>query len=361
VKRVFVSDCEGPISKNDNAFEITAHFVPNGGKLFTIVSKYDDVLADVLKKPGYTAGSTLKLILPFLKAYDVTDAQMEQFSAQNLILISNSKGTLQHVRAVASAFIVSTSYEHYIKALCKAIDFPYENTYCTKLSIDKYAVTEQEKARLKEIANEIVQMPIITIPPEAKTLEAFSTGGQETVGQLDKIFWSEIVSMSVGRIFSEVTTVGGSQKAASIEDAVAKLHVPLEDVMYVGDSITDVEAFKLVRENGGLTVSFNGNNYAVKSAEVSVLSENNAVTAVIADVFCKQGKQAALNLVENWNLQSLESNRVISPSLLDRFFLLHPQTLPKVQIVTAENMETVTKKSSEFRKKVRGETIGKLG
>ena len=44
----------------------------------------------------------------------------------------------------------------------------------------------------------------------------------------------------------------------------------LEDVMYVGDSITDVEAFKLVRDNGGLTVSFNGNSYAVKNAEVAV-------------------------------------------------------------------------------------------
>jgi energy-converting hydrogenase A subunit R len=361
VKRVFVSDCEGPISKNDNAFEITARFVPNGGKLFTIISKYDDVLADVLKKPGYTAGSTLKLILPFLKACDVTDAQMEEFSAQNLILIANSKNTLQHVMSVASAFIVSTSYEHYIKALCKAVDFPYENTYCTKLSIDKYAVTEQENARLKEIAGEIVQMPIITVPPEAKTLEDLSVADQETIKRLDEIFWTEIAGMSIGRIFSEVTTVGGSQKAASIEAAVAKLHVPLEDVMYVGDSITDVEAFKLVRENGGLTVSFNGNNYAVRSAEVSVLSENNAVTAVIADVFCKQGKQAALDLAENWNLQSLESNRVVSPSLLDRFFSLHPQALPKVQIVTAENMETVTKKSSEFRKKVRGEAIGKLG
>ncbi|MBN1244465.1 HAD hydrolase family protein [Candidatus Bathyarchaeota archaeon] len=361
MKRVFVSDCEGPISKNDNAFEITAHFVPNGSKLFTIVSKYDDVLADVLKKPDYTAGSTLKLILPFLKAYDVKDAQMEEFSAQNLILIANSKNTLQHVKTVASAFIVSTSYEHYIKALCKALDFPYENTYCTKLSIDKYTVAEQEKARLKEISEEIVQMPMITIPPEAKTLEDFSSVDQETIKRLDTIFWSAIEGMSVGRIFSEVTTVGGSQKAASIEDAVAKLHVPLEDVMYVGDSITDAEAFKLVRENGGLTVSFNGNSYAVKNAEVSVLSENNAVTAVIADVFCKQGKQAAWTLVENWNLQSLESNRVVSPSLLDRLFSLHPQTLPKVQIVTAKNMETVTKKSSEFRKKVRGEAIGKLG
>jgi energy-converting hydrogenase A subunit R len=358
---VFISDCEGPISKNDNAFEITAQFVPNGDKLFALISKYDDVLADVLKKPGYTAGSTLKLILPFLKAYGVSDGQMEEFSAQNLILIVNSKDTLQYVRSVASAFIVSTSYEHYIRALCKALEFPYENTYCTKLSIDKFAVTEKEELRLKEIAKEIVQMPMITIPPETKTIDDFSSADQETIGRLDEVFWSEIAGASVGRIFSEVTTVGGSQKAAAIKDAVAKLHVALGDVMYVGDSITDVDAFQLVRENGGLTVSFNGNNYAVRNAEISVLSENNVVTAVIADVFCRQGKQAALNLVENWNLQSLEHNGVVSLSLLDHLFSLHPQTLPKVQIVTAENMELLTKKSSEFRKKVRGEAVGRLG
>jgi energy-converting hydrogenase A subunit R len=361
VKRAFISDCEGPISKNDNAFEIATHFVPNGDRLFTIISKYDDVLADVFKKPSYSAGSTLKLILPFLKAYGVTDRQIEKFSAQNLILIANSKDTLQHARAVASAFIVSTSYEHYIKALCKALDFPYENTYCTKLSIDKYSITEQEKMRLREVAREIAQMPMITIPPAAKRIEDFSNKDQETIRRLDTIFWSEIAGMSLGRIFSEVTTVGGSQKAAAIEDVVAKLSVPLEDVMYVGDSITDVEAFKLVRENGGLTVSFNGNNYAVKNAEIAILSENNIVTAVIADVFCRQGKQAALNLVENWNLQSLQRNGVVSLSLLDHLFSFYPQTLPKVQIVTAENMELLVKESSEFRKKVRGESIGRLG
>ena len=358
---VFVTDCEGPISKNDNAYEVTAHFVPDGGRLFTIISKYDDVLSDVLKKPGYTAGSTLKLILPFLKTYDVTDAQMEEFSAQNLILIANSKDTIQHVRAIASAFIVSTSYEQYIKALCKALDFPYENTYCTKLRIDKYTISEKDKARLKEIAKEIVQMHMITIPPAARTIEDFSTTDQETIKRLDLIFWSEIVGNSIGRILSEVITVGGSQKATAIEDAVRELHAPLEDVMYVGDSITDVEAFKLVRENGGLTVSFNGNNYAVRNAEISVLSENNTVTAIIADVFCKKGKQAALDLVQNWSLQSLERNKIINHSLLDRFFSLHTQTLPKVQIVTAENMEMLAKKSNEFRRKVRGEAIGKLG
>jgi len=360
VKRVFISDCEGPISKNDNAFEITARFVPNGDKLFALISKYDDVLADVLKKPSYSAGSTLKLILPFLKAYDVTDKQMEEFSAQNLILIASSKDTLQHVRAIASAFIVSTSYEHYIKALCKALDFPYENTYCTTLSIDKYFITEQEKMRLREVAREIAQMPMITIPPAAKCIEDFSSTDQETIRRLDMLFWNEIAGMSLGKIFSDVTTVGGSQKAEAIEDAIEGLGAQLSDVMYVGDSITDVEAFKLVRNNGGLTVSFNGNQYAVKNAEVAVLSENSTVTAVIADLFCNVGKQQTLQMLENWSRETLRKS-VVSQPLLDKLFALYPAALPKVQIVTAEDMETLAKESSEFRKKVRGEGIGRLG
>jgi energy-converting hydrogenase A subunit R len=360
VKRVFISDCEGPISKNDNAFEMTARFVPNGDKLFTLISKYDDVLADVLKKPGYSAGGTLKLILPFLKAYDVTDRQMEEFSAHNLILIANSKDTLQHVRTIASAFIVSTSYEHYIKALCKALDFPYQNTYCTRLSIDKYSIAEQEKTRLKEMAKEIVQMSMLSIPPAAKLMEDFSSKDQETIKRLDKIFWNELASMNLGRIFSEVAPVGGGQKAEAIEDAVERLHAPLSDVMYVGDSITDVEAFRLVRDNGGLTVSFNGNHYAVKNAEIAVLSENSIVTAIIADLFCKHGKQQTLQVLKNWDSKALRKSAVSQP-LLDRFLALYPTALPKVQIVTAQNMETIVKESSEFRKKVRGDAIGRLG
>jgi energy-converting hydrogenase A subunit R len=358
VKRVFISDCEGPISKNDNAFEVTAHFVPNGDKLFALVSKYDDVLADVVKRRGYSAGDTLKLILPFLKAYGVTDEQMNDFSAQNLLLIAGSQLTLQHVQAIASAFIVSTSYEHYIRALCNAVAFPFENTYCTRLSIDKYQLTQQEKTRLREIAGEIAQMPMVTIPPAAKTLKDFSSADQETLNRLDDIFWNEIANMSIGKIFSEVKTVGGEQKAEAIRDVAKKLGVPLEDVMYMGDSITDVEAFKLVKDNGGLTVAFNGNQYAVKNAEVAVLAENNTATAVIADLFCKLGKREALQVLRNWNRDAL-SKSTANPQLLDKLFKL--PALPKIQIVTPENMETIVKESSEFRKKVRGEAIGRLG
>jgi energy-converting hydrogenase A subunit R len=360
VKRIFVSDCEGPISKNDNAFELTAQFIPNGDKLFANISKYDDVLADILQKPSYSAGSTLKLILPFLKAYSVSDGQMEDFSAKNIILIANSKSTLHHVQAIADAFIVSTSYEHYIKALCKSLDFPYENTYCTKVSLDKYVITQQETKRLKEIAEEIAQMRLIDIPPAAKTIDDFSRSDQAIIQRLNEIFWSEIPKMNVGRMLADVVTVGGGQKAEAIKDAAKRLGAELEAVMYVGDSITDVEAFKLVRANGGLTISFNGNSYAVKNAEVAVLSENNLVSAVIADLFCKQGKQQTLKALKSWNHEALEKSSV-EPSLLNQFLVLYPNALPKVQIVTSENMETLVKESSTFRKKVRGVAIGRLG
>jgi energy-converting hydrogenase A subunit R len=130
--------------------------------------------------------------------------------------------------------------------------------------------------------------------------------------------------------------------------------------MYVGDSITDVEAFRLVRENGGLTVSFNGNQYAIKNAEIAVLSENSIVTAVIADVFSRFGKRQALSLFGNWNSEALKKSK-IDQTLLNSLFKLYPRELPKVKIITSENMEILAKESGEFRKKVRGATIGRLG
>ncbi len=360
MKRVFVSDCEGPISQNDNAFEVTSHFVPDGDKLFTVISKYDDVLADVLKRPRYKAGDTLKLILPFLKAYGVTDEKMREFSAKSLVLIANVKNTLNYVRKIADAFIVSTSYEHYIKALCNALNFPYKNTYCTRLSIDKYALAEKEKAKLKEMAKEIAQMPLIEIPSGAKSVKDFSEKDQKTIQRLDEIFWKEMASMDSGRILNEVNPVGGGEKAEAVKDAVRKVGMALMNVMYIGDSITDIDAFRLVKDSGGLAVSFNGNQYAIKNAEIAVLSENSIVTAVIADVFSRFGKQQTLSVIENWSRETLSKSQ-INQTLLNSLFQLYPRGLPKVKIITSENMEVLAKESNEFRKKVRGEAIGRLG
>ena len=360
MKRVFVSDCEGPISKNDNAFELTSHFVPDGDKLFTVVSRYDDVLAEVVRKPGYEAGDTLKLILPFLKAYGVTDAKMREFSAANLVCIPGIKETLQHVRSLAPAFIVSVSYEHYLEALCEVLEFPFENAYCTRVRLDNYGIREDEKELLKRIAEEVAKLPVFDVPLDAESLDDLPNRDQDTVKRLDEVFWETIAGMEIGRVYYGVKPVGGGEKAEAIEEIVRGLSATVADVMYVGDSITDDEAFRLVEGKGGLTVSFNGNQYAVRNAEVAVLSENSVVTAVIADVFLRFGKAEALRLVEGWNRKTLERSRA-GQGLIRRLFELYPGELPKAEIVTEGNMEALAEESSRFRNMVRGEAVGRLG
>jgi energy-converting hydrogenase A subunit R len=166
--------------------------------------------------------------------------------------------------------------------------------------------------------------------------------------------------MDCGKILSEIDPLGGKGKAEAVKDACQRAGVELADAMYVGDSITDEEAFKFVREGGGLTVSFNGNQYAIKNAEIAVLSENSLTTAIIADTFIKSGKEGALNLVENWDRKVIEKVPADN-TIKKRFFRVYSSRLPKVKITTTKNMEALVRESTLFRKKVRGESIGRLG
>ena len=359
-QRIFISDCEGPISKNDNAFELTSYFVPDGDRFFALISRYDDVLADVVKKPGYKAGDTLRLILPFLRAYGATNEKIKEYSSRNILLVPGARDTLRFVKDIMPSFIVSTSYEQYISSLCNLVGFPYENVYCTKLDIDKYEISEKEVATLRKIREETSAMEMIEIPENARSVDDFSQRDRETIRRLDEIFWEEIPRMESGRMLEEVNPVGGYEKAKAVHDIVKKLDSRLDNVMYMGDSITDVPPFQLVRKNGGLTVSFNGNEYAIREAEIAVLSGNTIVTSVLAEAFSRFGKDHVMKLVEEWSPSGLKKY-CAAPMLLDSMFKLYPKNLPQVEIITDGNRERLKRESSAFRKSVRGEAIGKLG
>jgi len=349
-QRVFASDCEGPLSKNDNAFESSSFFIPEGDKFFAVISKYDDVQADVVKRRGYKAGDTLKLILPFFKAYEVTDKAMEDISSENILLVPGAKDTLKQVRSFMPSFIVSTSYEHYIRSLCKKVDFPFENTYSTRLKIDDYKMNLTEIVKLRSVVKEIIEMPVMEIP-ESNSLKDFSKEDKKNIERLDEIFWKEISKMRIGRILKEVNPIGGFEKANAVIDIVRRTKTYLNNVMYVGDSITDVEAFRKVKENDGLTISFNGNSYAIREAEVAVLSGNTHIITHIADVFSTSGKTGVLDWIDDMNSLVPYEGRV-KPN---------PNYFPQVELIIPENKERLAKESSTFRKTVRGEAIGKLG
>jgi energy-converting hydrogenase A subunit R len=357
--RVFITDCEGPISKNDNAFELTSHFVPDGERFFTLISRYDDVMADIVKKPRYKAGDTLRLILPFLRAYGATNQKMKAYSSENILLLPGAVDTLRFVRTIMTAFIVSTSYEHYISALCRAVGFPQQNTYCTRLDLDRHNLVDGETETLRSLRKEISEMPMIEIHGDEDSLDDLPSESQWTIKRLDEIFWKEVSQMRLGRLLREVNPVGGFEKANAVKEITERVDADLSEVIYVGDSITDVDPLRLVKNGGGLAVSFNGNRYAVREAEIAVLSHHTVVISILAEVFNKFGKEHVIRLPEKWSPLHLEG--VCSPTLLDRLKTLHGEKTLKVERITSSNMECLMQESRVFRKTVRGEAIGKLG
>ena len=351
MERQFNTDCEGPISKNDNAFELAQEFIPRGGEFFAKLSKYDDFLADVVKKTGYKAGDTLMLILPFFKAYGVTDAGIRKFSSQNILLVPGVDTALKNIQNTMPAFIISTSYRPYISSLCELIDFPVENAYCTELSLDKYQIPDSEIGYLKELHDKILALPSIDIPTSAVSWADMDADSLECIDVLDRIFWEEFPNMACGKLLEEVNPIGGFEKAEAIERSCQRTGIALSEVMYVGDSITDVEAMKLVREAGGIAVSFNGNRYAIESADVACISPNAEVLTVLAYLFKEGGSRSIRELASAWNLSTSIFEGPKEGDMTD----------VSMELIENANLEELIAQSESFRKTVRGERIGRLG
>jgi predicted HAD superfamily phosphohydrolase len=74
-----------------------------------------------------------------------------------------------------------------MRALCDAIGFPFANVHCTLLDIDRYEMDDREKAEVKRLAEEIIRLPLLRIPRNARFLEDFPRKLQDAVRRLDEI------------------------------------------------------------------------------------------------------------------------------------------------------------------------------
>jgi len=352
--RIFVTDCEGPISKNDNAMELAAHFVPQGEGFFALLSSYDDYLAYVEERPGYKAGDTLRLILPFLKAFGATDEKIEEYSRAHILLVPGAEETLRFIREKMPTFIISTSYEPYIKALCEVIDFPFEAAYCTELELDQYPLPQKEEGYLREAAGEIARMPMIEWGEGASGLADLSSQGREVVQRLNQVFWEELAGMQIGRVLEEVDPIGGEGKAAAVRAILQRSGAEASEVMYVGDSITDLQALELVKKGGGFAVSFNGNAYAIQGAQVACLGKDTGIISIAAQLFAVEGAEGVIALLPQWDEERLRSAGV------EQALLAHLSG-GEIGEITPDNQALWTERSQQFRKEVRGVGIGSLG
>lgn len=345
-EKSFITDCEGPLTLNDNAFELADNFIENGGDLFKILSLYDDYLVDVVKKPDYKAGNTLKLILPFFVVENLKNEDLIDFSRNNIYSVNDSKFLLEYLKGTMNTYIVSTSYGQYIEAVSNYMEVPFENTFYTNVNVDELELTDDEIEKINEYKNSILENP-------------------DDYDLFDEIFFSEISEMGIYDKIREIEVVGGQGKKLAIDEIIKRDAINTNEILYIGDSITDVEPLDFARKNNGISISFNGNEYPLKVAEIAIVSPSAIATAVIADIYARYDKNKVLEFIDDYNstenMEKLFDDCDIDDEIKKRFFSIFTNNYPLIQIITDENYENILKESKKMRNDIRGQDIGGLG
>ncbi len=296
---VFVTDCEGPTCLDDNALDLSEFYLPHGEKFFAQISKYDDIKHLYVKDPNYSAGDTLRLILPFLRAYGVSNKGIEYF-INNIKPINFTDGAIAGHRHLIDenrmpVFEVSTSYEQFAYLVADELHVSRKNVHCTKLDLDEYYFSKQEINKIKGFLYEIIDLPDINVPENGERgIDSLDEDTRKTFDRLENIFWKEMSNMECYKLLNNVHVMNANGKVDAVKEILAKGAGSKEDVIYIGDSITDKEALKYVRENGGLAVSFNGNEYAINEAQIVCIGTNASINTVIAELFKSEGRDRVM-------------------------------------------------------------------
>lgn len=345
-EKSYITDCEGPLTLNDNAYEMADKFIENGGELFKILSLYDDYIVDIVKKENYKAGNTLKLILPFFVVENLTNQDFIDFSKDNIYAVRDSKFLLNYLKNAMNTYIVSTSYGQYIEAVSNYMQLPFENTFYTKVDIDSLKLNDEEIKKIIEFKDLILKNP--------DDYELF-----------DDIFFNQISKMGIYEKIRDIEVVGGEGKKLAIDEIIRRDDINQDQIFYIGDSITDVEPLAFAHKNNGISVSFNGNEYPLKVAEIAIISPSAVATAVIANVYAENDKNYVLEFIKDYNdsedLEKIFDDYNIDEDIKNKFFEVFADEYPLIQTVTDENYEKILKVSKEMRNNIRGQNIGELG
>ena len=119
--------------------------------------------------------------------------------------------------------------------------------------------------------------------------------------KLDQIFFDKLPKMDIYDLVKTVDTVGGEGKRQAVKRILKREDLPANNLMYMGDSITDVEPLEFAKKNGGLAIAFNGNSYAIEAADIAIISDNTIVTSLLVDLHARYDNDYVREFVQRYS------------------------------------------------------------
>jgi energy-converting hydrogenase A subunit R len=325
-------DLEGPLSPQDNAYEVMK-LAKNGGKIFEALSQYDDVLA-LQGREGYEAGDTLKLIAPFLIYYSINERDIEEVS-DRAKMVPGMKETVKWLKEQGFLVrIISTSYQQHAHTIGRQLGVSKSDIASTRLALDELSFRQDVMGALHDIESRLLS-------------EGLS---DETMKMLDKLYFSEGLFHKIG-----VEVIGGQRKVDALLKFAHTSGEELSEVAAVGDSITDYKMLEEVKNKAGLAIAFNANQYCLPYADVAIATVDGRALIPVMEGFKEGGREGAITVVDE-----LEHDI----NVLEDGFSYLLDTDPRPHYANLEDVkgdiDEILKVHKDVRMKVRGEA-GKLG
>lgn len=278
-------DLEGPLSPQDNAYELMK-LTPNGDKVFEVISRYDDLLTMEGRK-DYEPGDTLAFIVPFLMLHKVSEVDIATLATKATL----TDGAAELVTSLGlkswEVFCINTTYEQYARHIAQNLGIPASNVACTPFPLDKFTLTlcQEDTAQLEQIEQDILAMS--------------STADDSMIKRrLDDFFWRKLPKTDLGTSVKKVKPVGGRRKVAAIKRFSQSFDQSLSNWVVVGDSITDFKMLKAVNQAGGLAIAFNANQYALPYATMSLASTDINDLFVVLQEWQERGRDGVERMVK---------------------------------------------------------------
>lgn len=347
--RILVTNLGGFVLKNNTLRDICGRFIRNGQHLYDVLKRYDALTAYVLGREEAAAGSTVKWAVPFLKANGATDFDLRKAYAESMRFMPGSDDAMRFITKLVPTFVSTSLYEHGWLAVEEHLDAPLCEVFCSRLELDGKDLGRSDGRHMRKLCDEISALRIpnmryeLNVPMEVDSLDV------KIIKTLDRILQEEIPALPAMSIMESASAVTSHRKAYRLLDIRKNTNIDLDCTMYIGGEDTDFQCLDLVRDAGGVALSFNGTEFAVRGSNIAVMSKDSTVGAVFASLFNSRGLEAILDLASNWDRDYLKKCEFPDRNILDRMLERHPRKLPEVYAVDRSNVDQVAERSEAFR------------
>ncbi|MFX1321613.1 MAG: HAD hydrolase family protein [Promethearchaeota archaeon] len=360
-------DLEGPISVLDFAFEMGQLLNKKKdlyfhnydmGEFFSMISTYDDYIIDVpgvkkkLKIPDYQPGDTLRLMAPIYVAC-FSKKDLIDLAIQNLGLLPGCQEIMQILQKKWEIFVISTSYAQFAHNVSSALQIPRDHVYCTELNI--YDLKEG-LSNINHEVNVLVREIYQNYIDNNKDLNS-------VIEDLNDFFWKNKNSDYI-KVMNQVKVRGGKRKELAVEEISKRTGTPISKMIALGDSITDINMLQRINDEGGIAISFNGNRFSAKYANIAINTPNSMGVLPIFQL--RKNLDIFLDEWES-NFNYFKKNPVnISNGLISeecKKYFIKNNFVPEIVNLTNKSKDEFSKivtRQEQMRKSVRGRA-GSLG